>query len=291
MKRLDLDLAAAEVEMLRAEVSNALEEREHRAEIARQVVPSQENEESVRRSWEEQAEKAARDYKKLRTRFLTQARELMTARQQLGLNPNWEQDRRDESPSETPSAEQPGESPTGQSGSHPSGAAIGSVDIDAVLKRYNKVQKIKDDLARDREAAKQRLAKTQAQVEELTSMLEKFVPDTVDYNVRENQITELKQRLGTEQDQAQREDVRRQARIAASLYEEIRAVITKVAGAKGLDYVVKVSPGPLSDADPIEAHDVWGRSVIYANPRNDLTEEVIRELNRKFEAGGAKLSP
>jgi hypothetical protein len=30
------------------------------------------------------------------------------------------------------------------------------------------------------------------------------------------------------------------------------------------------------------------RSVVYANPRNDLTEEVIRDLNGKFEASRAK---
>jgi hypothetical protein len=35
-------------------------------------------------------------------------------------------------------------------------------------------------------------------------------------------------------------------------------------------------------------HAALNRSVLYANPRNDITEEVIRELNRRFDAAGDK---
>jgi RNA polymerase sigma factor (sigma-70 family) len=289
VKRLELDLIAAEVEMLRVEVTNALEERERRGEIARQVVPSDENEESVRRRWAEQAEKAAEHYQQLRAQYLTEARKLMTARQRLGLDPNWEQDRREESPSEAPSREQPGEPPAGKSGPHRSGAAIGSVDMDAVGKRYENLQRLEEQLKRDRMAAEQSLAKSQAQIKKLTEQMKRLPPASSDYIALENQIAELKGRLGTEEEREQRESVRRETRMMSTLYQEIHEVIAKVAKAKGLDYVVRVSSGPGSNSDFNEVNDALGRSVIfYANPRNDITEEVIRELNRKFKAAEAK---
>ncbi len=285
LKRLELHLVAAELQMLQAEVTTALEERERRAEIARQVVDSNENEDSVRRKWAEQAEEAARHYEELKTRYLSKARELMTERQRIGLDPNWG---REESPSETPPPEQLGEPTTGQSGPHPTGAAIGSVDMDAVWKRYARVQKLMDQLALDTGAAQRHLEKSRQLLKEGDSFLQKFVPGTPDYIIHEKQVSELRNRLETEQEKAEREFTRRQAGMTATLYQKIQQVIAKVAKARGLDYVVKVSVGPRADSDPQEVHDALGRSVIYANPRNDLTEEVIRELNRKFEADAAQ---
>jgi Skp family chaperone for outer membrane proteins len=54
--------------------------------------------------------------------------------------------------------------------------------------------------------------------------------------------------------------------------KEIDAAIAAVAAAKRLDLVVRIDapPGP----DP-------NRMVVYANPRNDITAEVLRELNRQ----------
>ncbi|MBV8432098.1 MAG: hypothetical protein JO244_13100, partial [Solirubrobacterales bacterium] len=43
-----------------------------------------------------------------------------------------------------------------------------------------------------------------------------------------------------------------------------------------------------SDADPDQVLAAVNRSVLYANPRNDITEEVFRELNRRFAVAGDK---
>jgi hypothetical protein len=45
-----------------------------------------------------------------------------------------------------------------------------------------------------------------------------------------------------------------------------------------------VSSDPRSESNPIEVSNAWRRSVVYANPRNDLTQEVIRALNGKSGA-------
>ena len=74
------------------------------------------------------------------------------------------------------------------------------------------------------------------------------------------------------------------------LFDEIQDVIAAVARAKGFDYVVRVDAGPNLDAEPDEVFNAVKRSVLYANPHNDITEEVIRELNRQFEAAGDKTS-
>ena len=68
----------------------------------------------------------------------------------------------------------------------------------------------------------------------------------------------------------------------ATLYNEIQESVAALAKAKGLAYVVKVSPGPRADSEPNDVSTAVNRSVVYADPRNDLTEEVIRDLNRRY---------
>lgn len=60
--------------------------------------------------------------------------------------------------------------------------------------------------------------------------------------------------------------------------------------AKGFTYVVKVSPAPRPNAEHNEVSSALHNAVVYADSRNDLTEEVIRELNHRFEEAGAKLA-
>ena len=107
---------------------------------------------------------------------------------------------------------------------------------------------------------------------------------------REDHINELKGRMETEREAAQREFTLREAQLTAALYQEIQETIAAVAKAKGLNYVVKVSLGPISDSNPNDVMTALGRSVLYADPRNDLTEEVIRGLNQRFKDSKDKTS-
>jgi hypothetical protein len=51
---------------------------------------------------------------------------------------------------------------------------------------------------------------------------------------------------------------------------------------KGLSYVVRVYRRPRPDSTPNDVSIALNQSVVYADPRNDLTQEVIGELNRRF---------
>jgi Skp family chaperone for outer membrane proteins len=104
----------------------------------------------------------------------------------------------------------------------------------------------------------------------------------------EDRLAMLKKQIEREQEAAQKELERRRARQSASLLGEIQEVIAAVARAKGFDFVVSTKAGPEPDADELQVNAVWKHSVLYANPRNDITEEVIRELNRRYEAAGDK---
>ena len=79
-------------------------------------------------------------------------------------------------------------------------------------------------------------------------------------------------------------------RNTTSLWKEIQETIAAIAKAKGLNYVVKIESRLKPDSGLMEVLAVAKGSIVYADPRKDLTEEVIRDLNQRFHAGGAKTS-
>jgi Skp family chaperone for outer membrane proteins len=132
-------------------------------------------------------------------------------------------------------------------------------------------------------ARKDELMRISSEAQEEAGMLSKLVPGSDDYKKHEIRVSELKARHEAGRDQAEREFARRQAKDIATVYQEVQETVAALAKAKGLTYVVKVSPGPRSDSEPNDVVTALNCSVVYADPRNDLTEEVIRNLNRRFK--------
>ena len=166
-------------------------------------------------------------------------------------------------------------------------AAVGSVDMAAIFKRSEKAQRAQERYSSYIKAEQERLADLVAQFKKLAAPLEQLASGSPDFVALEGRITVLKNQYQTERDALAREADRRQARTTAAFYQEVQDVITSVAKSRGMSFVVKVSPGPQPDSEPNEVQTALDHSVVYADPRNDLTEEVIRELNGRFKATGA----
>jgi RNA polymerase sigma factor (sigma-70 family) len=280
--QLDLDLLAEEVQQLRDRVDVTLRDK-LRAE-RRNTGGAGEGS----RTQSEEVKEAQSVYEAARASYLAKARELRDRQRRLGGAREPRQAGRERSGGLTaPVANRLGDGEAGETGSH-AATAVGSVDMDAVFRRYEKAQQANEQDDTYINAARERLANLEAHFKKLDAPLQRLAPGGPDFLALEGQIAALRNQYETERETLQREATRRQARTAAVLYEEIRGVITSVAKAKGLNYVVKVSPGPQPDSEPVEVMTSLKHSVVYADPRDDLTEEVIRDLNRRFRAAGAR---
>jgi len=279
--RLDLELLAEEVQQLRSRVEVTLrdklraERRNSGAASEGSTIPAAEM------SGAQSAYEAARAY------YRAKARELNIAQRRLGGAEQRRDDGHEGSRGSTlPNDDRVRERAAGKTGPRPSAAAIGTIDMDAVMKRYEKVQQVRQRFNADIKAERERRAKRQAQFEKLVSQMQRLAPGSADFIALENEITALKGQYETEREKAQSEFARREARTTAALYEEIQETVAALAKAKGLNYVVRVSPVPQSDSEPNEVVTAVNRSIVYADPEDDVTEEVIRILNRRFKAKG-----
>lgn len=267
MGRIDVALLTQEVHDIRDEVQAALREK-LRAE----------------RTNSPDLKAAQRAFESARSSYLTLARELHSAQRRF--------DRASErhEPAPPRSAGHSTASDDGiirdpldhQPARHFAAAAIGSIDLDAVFQRSEKFRPCSEEFNQARLARSNKLAKMLSEVQIESQILEKFAPGSVDRKKRELRVTDLKARYEAERVQSELVLARRQAKTIASLYGEIQQIVAALAKERGLAYVIKITAGPKRDADPNDVQTAMNASVVYADPKNDLTELVIAEMNRRY---------
>ena len=163
---------------------------------------------------------------------------------------------------------------------------IGTIDLDAVFKNYEKVKVSSEEFQAAALARKNDLMKIQAEAQQEAEMLAKLTPGTDDFKKHENKVTELKARYEAGREQAERDFASREAEAMATLYKEIQAMVARVAQWRKMTYVVKVSNQPISGGNPNSVMAAMANTMVYADPRNDITNDVVYNLNRMYKATG-----
>jgi Skp family chaperone for outer membrane proteins len=182
-------------------------------------------------------------------------------------------------------------SPTAGTATPPAPIApvIGTVDIESVFANYDKVKTLNQEFSAAMMARKNGLMKILSEAQSEAEMLAKLAPGTDDYKKHENKVTELKARHEAGREQAEREFTQRQAEMMATLYKEVQAMVQKIAAWRKMNYVLKISNQPVSGANPNSVMAAISSTVVYSDPRNDITADVTHNLNLFYKRamGGA----
>ena len=161
---------------------------------------------------------------------------------------------------------------------------FGTIDLDVVLKNYKKFEASSKEFQAAMLVRRGELQKIDSEARQVAEMMQKLTPGTEDYRKHENRLTELRAKMDAGKEQAEREFTLRQAETMATLYKEIQAMVARVAQWRGMTYVVKVSNRPITGTDPNSVMAAMGEAMIYADPRNDITNDVVHYLNYYYKA-------
>ncbi|MGP0064570.1 MAG: OmpH family outer membrane protein [Isosphaeraceae bacterium] len=163
---------------------------------------------------------------------------------------------------------------------------FGTLDLDFVLKNYEKVKASSRELSAAVNVRRGELMKLESEARQEMEMMQKLQPGTADYKKREDHITELKARMEAGREQAQREFTLREAEMMSTIYKEIQGMTGSVARWRGMTYVLRATnpKKPTTGAtDPNSVMAAMNDQVIYADPRNDITNDVVYYLNKTYE--------
>lgn len=170
----------------------------------------------------------------------------------------------------------------------PAAPIIGTVDIGAVLKGYEKVKVLSEEFKAAAMAKSNELIKLQSEAQQEAEMLQKMTPGSPDYKKHEDKITSLKAQHDAGREQAQRDFSLRESEMMATLYKEINQWVVHIAQFRGMTYVFKVSSEPIAGNNPQAVMAAIERDVVHYDPRNDITRDVIFNMNRQYKALGEK---
>jgi len=168
----------------------------------------------------------------------------------------------------------------------PVAAVFGTVDVESVFKNYDKVKAQQEEFKAAAMAKQNELVKIQTEAQEEANKLQKLTPNGVDAKNIEAHLTELKAKLEAGKETAQREFALRESEMLATLYKEIQDMVRRIAEYRGMTYVVQVSNEPISGANPNSVMAAMAKTVVYADARNDITKDVVYNLNRAYQAAG-----
>jgi outer membrane protein len=165
---------------------------------------------------------------------------------------------------------------------------IGTIDMDRVLKDYEKFKFLGEEFQAQVLARKNELMKLSTDGQALMEQMNKFTPGSPDYKKFEDKITFLKAQMEAKKEQAEREFEMKQAESMATLYKEVQDMASRVAQWRKMNYVVKVSNTPITGGDPKSVMAAMSSTVLYSDPQNDITNDVVSFLNRQYRMKGGQ---
>ena len=178
------------------------------------------------------------------------------------------------------------------SASGPASVSIGTIDMDSVLKNYDKFKVATQTLQAEAMARQQELMKIMSEAKTTQEMYQKLAPGSPDAKKCEDKITMLEGQFEAGRKNAEREFTAKESETMAGIYNEIQKFARYIAQQRGMTFVVKFTDQEAKGSEPNSVMAVMSRTVLYADARVDITSQVTTTLNDAYrKAGGVAPKP
>jgi Skp family chaperone for outer membrane proteins len=180
----------------------------------------------------------------------------------------------------------------------PPAATIATVNLEAVFKACDKFLAGEELIETDAKAKMAQLMKVASEGNAATERLKKIKQGTAEQAKVESEITSYQAQFEAGKKQAQMEIARRHGELMAQTINDVRQMAGAVAKQRGYTLVLQASMTEATMAQPDTIEMALSRAVVYADPRTDITADVVKWLNyyneqnkgpkpsKNFKAGG-----
>ena len=165
---------------------------------------------------------------------------------------------------------------------------IALIDMGRVFKEYQKIEVLKEDWKSEFQVNEDNAKKLTAQVQQVIEEMKTYKQGTAEFIKLEKQHTDLTAKLGAFKQTAQRELLRKEAELLKTVYLETMDVVEKFADRFGYTLVMRFNSDTFEGEDMSKMQLVMNRVIIFHRAEDDLTDGVIKYLNRQFTAGQPK---
>ena len=164
-------------------------------------------------------------------------------------------------------------------------ARVGVCDVVEVFNNYQRAKDLTAKLNERRQAIKAESQKRSKAIDALRLELENYKKGSKKYEDTLNEI----QRLSIEADAYLKYQdalaLREHRKLTKDMYNEIKAMIARVARQRGVVLVLQREPDEITTENTAELlRQIYSRKVLYADDSLDLTETVLLALNQAYKA-------
>jgi Skp family chaperone for outer membrane proteins len=163
---------------------------------------------------------------------------------------------------------------------------IGSIDVDRVLKDYDKFKVANETIRAESLERYNQLMKLANEGKQEQEKHERFTKGSPDQKRCEDRIIQLKAQIEALRENSEREFTQKEAETMATIYNEVAAMSRSVAKKHNMAFVVKYSDAPASGNEPNSVVAAMSRTILYSDPSVDITNEVILYLNHFYKQSG-----
>jgi Skp family chaperone for outer membrane proteins len=168
----------------------------------------------------------------------------------------------------------------------PAVAVIGTIDLGAVMKGYDKAKFLYQEFEGAYHTKANQLMKLQSERQQEMEMIEKVTPGGDEFKKRQERLSKLKAEFEAGREQAQSEFMLRESEIKTTLYTEVQEMVSRVAYSRKMNLVIRYSNDPISATNTDSVMAAMSRTVMYTDPQNDLTRDVVYFLNVQYKKLG-----
>lgn len=161
---------------------------------------------------------------------------------------------------------------------------VGLIDMAFLFSKYSKFEALRADLKAEIESADASLKARLEKIKGLQAEMKDLVPSSKDYTDREKQITELAAAAEAERKNLQRKFMREETKIYQTCYREVLDAVNKYAGIYKYTLIIRYSRDEAAEGDdPQKVMQALQRQVVFNRPEDDITDSVLRYLNREYK--------
>ena len=170
-------------------------------------------------------------------------------------------------------------------GTAPQPATVAVCDMAAVFKNYDRANDLNKKLKSRVEELKAEAKKRGDEIDKIQNTIEELKPGSKESDAALDKMTKLtieRQAWINFQDElAKREDFR----LTKDLYNDVLVAVEKIAREKGFQVVLSKETSNQASHNIDELlQQMSRRKVLYSDPSLDITEDVIKQLNRDYAA-------
>lgn len=169
---------------------------------------------------------------------------------------------------------------------------VGLIDMAFLFSKYSKFEALRADLKAEIESADASLKARLEKIKGLQAEMKDLVPSSKDYTDREKQITEMAASAEAERKNLQRKFMREETKIYQTCYREVLDAVNKYAGIYKYTLIIRYSRDEAAEGDdPQKVMQALQRQVVFNRPDDDITDSVLRYLNREYKGTAAAPTP